>query len=71
MNVVKEIRECINNKNMIIGLFLDLTKAFDLVNHKILLKKLNHCGIRGVANSLIESYLTNRKQYVQIKNEKS
>ena len=71
INVVEEIRECIDDKKMMIGLFLDLTKAFDLVNHKILLKKLNHCGIRGVANSLIESYLTNRKQYVQIKNEKS
>ena len=49
-------------------IFLDLKKAFDTVNHNILFSKPNHCGIRGVAHSLLSSYLTNRKQSVTINN---
>ena len=41
------------------------------MDHTILLKKLNHYGIRGIANNLIKSYLSNRKQYVQIGDIKS
>ena len=50
-------------------LFLDIKKAFDSVCHIKLLKKLNFYGIRGVANTLISSYLRNRKQFVCINNE--
>ena len=45
---------------------MDLTKVFDTVQHKILLAKLNHYGIRGVVNNFFESYLTNRSQAVVI-----
>ena len=52
-------------------LLMDFGKAFDTVPHKILSQKLYHYGIRGPAYSLIESYLTNRKQFVSINNTNS
>jgi hypothetical protein len=48
-----------------VAVFIDLKKAFDTVNHGRLLNKLAHYGIRGIANQWVESYLQNRKQYVQ------
>lgn len=54
-----------------IGLFIDLRKAFDSVNNDVLLDKLHDYGIRGVALKLVQSYLTNRYQYVTINNVKS
>lgn len=47
------------------------TKAFDCVNHELLLKKLLHYGIRGVAFDLIKSYLNSRQQYVEMNNIRS
>ena len=53
------------------SIFLDLSKAFDTLDHSILLQKLNHYGIDGKAIQLCESYLTNRTQYVEINGVKS
>ena len=47
-------------------LIVDLQKAFDTVDHQILLAKLNHYGIRGVSNDWFKSKLSNRNQYVSI-----
>ena len=53
-------------------LFLDLSKAFDTVDHNILLRKMSdQFGIRGLANKFFESYLSNRFQYVRINNSRS
>ena len=54
-----------------INIFLDLSKAFDTLNHTILLNKLHHYGIRDGSLTLFKSYLQNRKQYVVINNAKS
>ena len=50
--------------NNVIGIFLDFSKVFDTVDHKILLQKLYHYGIRGPAYDWFYSYLTDRKQCV-------
>ena len=65
------MRFSIDDKKMTCGIFIDLSKAFDTVNHQILLGKLEHYGIAGKALDLIKSYLNERKQYVQIDKYKS
>ena len=60
------IREALDSSNFACGIFIDLQKAFDTVDHHILLKKLEHYGIRGLANNWFKSYLSNRKQFVTI-----
>ena len=57
--------------NSVIGLFLDLRKAFDTVHHDILLKKLNHYGVRGECLNLLKNYLSDRNQAVKFNNQLS
>ena len=59
-------KSIIDEGNLTVGVFIDLAKAFNTVDHNILLNKLNHYGIRGVVNDWFRSYLTNRMQYVSI-----
>jgi hypothetical protein len=53
-------------KKNAIGIFLDLRRAYDVLNHKVLLSKLNSYGIRSEAKIWFESYLSHRKQCVEI-----
>ena len=64
MVLMNELITSLENGESVIGVFLDFSKAFDTVDHRILLNKLEHYGIRGNALSWFQSYLTERKQYV-------
>ena len=59
----------LDNKHLVGGLFCDLQKAFDCVNHRVLLGKLEFYGITGLENKLFKSYLSNRFQRVIIRNK--
>ena len=61
-----KIREQLDSGNFACQIFVDLQKAFDIVDHDILTQTLNHYGIRVVANNRFSSYLHNRPQYVSI-----
>lgn len=71
IDLVDQISTSIENNEHTVGIFLDLAKAFDTVNHNILLKKLNHYGIRGVPHNWFKNYLMNRYQYVNLNGTKS
>ena len=64
--IIETIKKTIEEKKYGCGVFIDLKKAFDTVNHQILLSKLEHYGIRNEAFSWFESYLKDRQQYVTI-----
>ena len=65
------MRDNTNRNALTLLLFLDFSKAFDTVNHTILIKKLEHYGIRGLAKEWFISYLHNRKQFTSIGNTNS
>jgi len=67
-NPINSILHAFNDKLPVGGIFCDLTRAFDSLNHSILLSKLDYYGITDNALSLIKSYLDNRHQSVLIKN---
>ena len=66
LSITERIKNLVDQGNYVCGIFVDLEKAFDTVNHKSLCEKLNHYGLRGNINLLIQSYLSNRKQFVSI-----
>ena len=64
--VIDQVYDVIDVNKPCLTIFIDLANAFDTVDHKILLEKLNNYGFRGTAPELIEGYLTDRKQVVRI-----
>ena len=71
MQITEKIKESIDKGKYGCGIFIDLRKAFDTVNHKILLMKLEHYGIRESALLWFAAYLNKRKQFVTINGENS
>ena len=65
LQLYDKISLAIDQSEFTIGIFLDLSKAFDTVNHNILFDKLQHYGIRGTALNWFKSYFSNRMQFVQ------
>ena len=66
VKICDQIQKAIDKGQFACGVFIDLQKAFDTVNHKILLSKLSYYGVRSNALDWFESYLTMRTQYVTI-----
>ena len=71
IELVDKITTAIDEGKYTIGIFLDLSKAFDTINHQILINKLEHYGIRGTCQKWFKNYLSNRKQIVKYNQTKS
>ena len=68
---VEEVDKQLNSGKHVLGIFIDLSKAFDTINHEKLRYKLDNYGIRGTPLALISDYLSNRTQYTSVLGEKS
>ena len=66
INITENVRKAIDDGNIGCEVFVDLQKAFDTVDHQILLTKLNHYGIRGVSTDWFKYHLSNRSHYASI-----
>ena len=71
IQITEKIKHSIENGRYGCGIFIDLRKAFDTINRKILISKLEHYGIRGVPLQRFESYVSERKQYVYLNGHSS
>ena len=71
LHAIDFISKAFSNNELVVAVFLDLRKAFDLVDHKILFLKLKKYGIRGAALNWFKSYLKDRVQYVLVNNSLS
>jgi len=68
LELLQQTYASLDERKILVGVFLDFTKAFDTVNHTILMEKLNHIGIRGPIWRWFKSYLSGREQYVRANN---
>ena len=68
MNITEKIRKAFDHSNFACGVFLELQKTFDAVNHEILISELEYCGARGTPLDLFKNYLKNRTQFTSVNN---
>ena len=66
ITLTENIEKVTDNKLFVCGIFIDLQKASDTINHNILLNKLHHYGITDLVNNWFSFYLSNRKQFFSI-----
>jgi hypothetical protein len=59
-------KEPLDRRSFAVGIFFDLTKSYDVIDHNILLEELDHCGIRGIIMIWLKSYTTLRSEFVEI-----
>ena len=71
LDLLEEITKAHDENKHTIGVFIDLRKAFDTIDHDLLLEKLDNFGVRGTSNNWLNSYLKNRKQFVSLNNTSS
>ena len=73
LETVEKLKSAVDDQKKLktCGIFLDFSKAFDKINHHILLEKLYKYEIRGLPDAWFSSYITNRKQYVKVGNTES
>ena len=70
ISMTGNIESAIDNKQFVCAVFIDLQKAFDTADHKILLEKIQHYGIRGITHHCFKYYLENSKQFVSVNGTK-
>ena len=66
LSITDKVQQAVDQGDLSCGIFLDFSRAFDTVDHAILIEKLDFYGLRGIAKDWFTSYLTNRQQFVTV-----